>query len=329
MSIHTTEGAKRDEGREGSPAAEYLPIEEYGVIGNLRTVVLVGSNGSIDWCCLPNLDCPSVFGAILDARRGGRFRIAPAAHREDASEHGDQEYLGTTNTLRTTFPVGDRGSLTVTDFMPVAGDLEGTGGSQAAPEIHRIVECTAGEVEVEVEWAPRFDYARDRTRIRSDGRGYLAEGNGSRLSLSQVPGAAVEDEEDGPVLWARFSLKQGERVVLVTRWDGEPAEARPEATMSLLEETGDAWKSWLAGKGRISAKDWAGEWLPYVNRSSLVFKLLANADTGAIAAAPTTSLPETIGGVRNWDYRYAWIRDAAMTAQAMVALGPMKATRRP
>jgi GH15 family glucan-1,4-alpha-glucosidase len=318
MSMHTMEKVKQDQGRKGG-SKPYLPIEEYGVIGNLRTVALIGSNGSIDWCCLPNLDCPSVFGALLDAQRGGRFRVAPASHR-DGLENGDQQYVEGTNTLRTIFS-GDHGSLTVTDFMPVRGDLEGPFGSHCESEIHRIVECTAGEIEVEVEWAPRFDYARQRTHIRRGGRGYLAEGDGLRLSLSEVPGAAIEDDPHGPTLRARLTLAQGQRVVLVTRWDAEPTDSRPEASQTMLDQTNEAWKAWLNGRGSISAKDWAGEWLPYVDRASLVFKLLAQADTGAIAAAATTSLPETIGGIRNWDYRYAWIRDAAMTAQAMVALG--------
>jgi len=317
----------------------YLPIEDYGIIGNLRTAALVGRNGSIDWCCFPYLDGPSVFGALLDVNKGGRFKVAPmalkpgpSADAQDASSApgiatGRQSYRPNTNVLVTRFTQKETELLTVTDFMPLAGDIEGPGKSQAAPEIHRLLECQAREVEVEVQWAPRFDYARDRTRIRKNGEGYIAEGKTGKISLSPLPGATIETDAEGALLRARFTMQAGASMVLVTRWDSEDTHTDVNRTQALLEQTATTWENWVQGEGGFCARDWAGEWLPYVNRSSLVFKLLTHADTGAVAAAATTSLPEEIGGVRNWDYRYAWIRDASMTAQALVSVGhPAEAT---
>ncbi|MDW7772604.1 MAG: glycoside hydrolase family 15 protein [Desulfobulbaceae bacterium] len=307
----------------------YLPIEEYGVIGNLRTVVLVGNNGSIDWCCFPELGGPSVFAAILDADRGGRFRVAPVLNTGPDGSAGSksltraQEYLPDTNILLTRFRDNGDDQLILTDFMPLQGDIEGTGGSRALPEIHRLLYCPGRQVEIELVWAPRFDYARGRARISRSGGGFIAAGKTGSMSLSAVPGAEIEESESGQSVRARFILTTGEHMVLVTRWDSDSVDAAPEVTRSLLVETGEVWRQWVKGRG-VSARNWAGEWLDYVNRSSLVFKLLTNADTGAVAAAATTSLPENIGGVRNWDYRYAWIRDASMTAQALFALGHEK-----
>jgi GH15 family glucan-1,4-alpha-glucosidase len=151
----------------GSPAeGGYQPIEDYGVIGNLRTAALVGLDGSIDWCCLPEFDSPSLFAAILDPVKGGRFRIAPAGRYRS-----EQQYLEGTNVLRTIFET-EGGRLTVTDFMPLRGSITGSGTPPTTPQIHRVVECDEGEVNVEVNWSPRFDYARGQPRIEAVSGGF-------------------------------------------------------------------------------------------------------------------------------------------------------------
>ena len=289
----------------------YLPIEHYGAIGNMRSVALVGLNGSIDWCCFPEIDFPSVFAALLDRRRGGRFRVAPVGARR-----GRQEYLERTNVLQTTAEV-EGGGLSVTDFMPVWGDIRGTGEGRTRPEIHRVLRCSGGEVDVEVEWSPRFDYARAKTEIARTGYGFLATSGVERMALAGVPGGEVVETEGGPLVRARFGLRGGERVALVTYYGSEPADASLEESEAALRETVEAWRGW-AGR---SSRDWAGPWRDRVVRSELVLKLLTHSDTGAIMAAGTTSLPEVAGGVRNWDYRFSWLRDAAMAVQALMALG--------
>ncbi|MGI9179914.1 MAG: glycoside hydrolase family 15 protein [Longimicrobiaceae bacterium] len=302
------------------PASRYKPISDYGTIGNLRTVALIGRDGAIDWCCLPHLDRPSVFGAILDTRRGGRFRVAPVG-----MERAEQRYLPNTNVLETIFD-GEGARLTVTDLMPLWGNIDGRHGSEAPPEIHRLLHCEGGEVEVEVEWSPRFDYARAAMRVQQVPGGWLALAGDARLALgaagsdSELQGEIVDDGY-GPVLRGRLRLRGGERAVLVTRWDSAHAECGVDASLRMLRRTADCWRGWVQKDSSAHERGWADGWLPQLVRSELALKLLTHADTGAIAAAPTTSLPEEIGGARNWDYRYCWIRDASLTAQALVSLG--------
>jgi len=299
----------------------YLPIEGYGAIGNLRTVALVGRNGSIDWSCFPRFDSPSVFAGILDQERGGCFRVSPGGSAE-----GDQEYLHHSNVLRTRFQA-DHGRLSVTDWMPLRGRLDGARDSTGEPEILRLLEVEGGELEVEVLWAPRFDYARAETRVERVRGGAVATGGGRVMSLAGLPDAdgdlefEVLDTGTGPLLRARFPLSPGGRVVLRNAWDRPDAGGSiPEAIQS-LEETLASWRDWVR-RGQVACEGaWAGSWHELVVRSSLALKLLIDDDTGAIVAAPTTSLPEEIGGVRNWDYRYCWIRDAAQTADALFAMG--------
>ncbi|MDI6719061.1 MAG: glycoside hydrolase family 15 protein [Methanomicrobiales archaeon] len=300
---------------------QYQPIADYAAIGNLRTVALVSRYGSIDWCCFPHLDRPSVFAAILDANRGGRFRIGAAG-----ADKGEQRYLGDTNVLETRIQTGT-GLLTLTDFIPLRGRIHGTGNSHggersiAPSEIHRILECSQGAVTVEVEWSPRFDYARAPTRIEPAGEGWVAASDAGILALGGAVDAVVSDGESGPFLQAQFPMHDGERRVLVTRWGTRDVSFDPVSSVDLLQRTAAAWKNWAHQEGALHSEAWAGGWLPMLIRSELALKLLTHAESGAIAAAPTTSLPEGIGGVRNWDYRYAWIRDASLTAQAFIALG--------
>jgi GH15 family glucan-1,4-alpha-glucosidase len=303
----------------------YLPIADYGAIGNLRTVALVGRNGSIDWCCLPALAGASVFGALLDHQRGGRFRVAPA--RACRSE---QRYRGDTCVLETHF-VAEGGDLLLTDFMPLRGTIIGAHDPETEPSIYRLLHCTGGEVEVEVAWSPRFDYARAETRVERIEGGFLAHAAGERLVLGGALGEAeIAGTGAGPEVRARFSLRAGEARALVVRYSADdvrhaPQRADPrvdlEGAVRLLRDTSDTWVRWAHDNEERPTSCWAGEWNQAVTRSELTLKLLTHPDTGAIAAAPTTSLPEDIGGVRNWDYRYSWVRDSSFVVQALHSLG--------
>ncbi|MDV2481425.1 glycoside hydrolase family 15 protein [Methanoculleus sp. Wushi-C6] len=294
----------------------YKPISDYAVIGNLRTAALVGTDGSIDWCCFPYLDRTSVFAALLDAGRGGRFRVSvPGAGR------GRQWYVEETNILKTEFS-GDAGTLVVTDLMPLSGDIEGRAGSFAPPELYRILECSRGSVEVAVEWSPRFDYSRGTTGVSRIPGGWLATDGRDDMTLFGLEDAGeVERAEGGHTLRAEIPMREGERRVLIARWGTEDLTYAPDGAEAVEKQTREVWRAWAHRSGAAHAEEWAGDLLPLLVRSELVLKLLTNTATGAIAAAPTTSLPEDIGGVRNWDYRFSWIRDSAMTAQALIALG--------
>jgi GH15 family glucan-1,4-alpha-glucosidase len=301
----------------------YKPISDYGIIGNLRTAALVGLDGSIDWCCLAEVDHASVFAALLDRDRGGYFRVAPAG-----MERGEQRYVENTNVLETVFDA-DNGRLTITDLMPLRGDIDGRNGSEAPPEIHRILHWEGGACEIYVEWAPRLDYARVPTRIRRADAGWIAEaqseeGEHVRLALGGVSDARIVDDGFGPVLRTRLPMKDGDRLPLVLRWDSTFTEVGLDASMHWLEDTIRTWRGWVHTAGGPAVEEWAGSTLPLITRSELALKLLTHAETGAFAAAATTSLPETLGGIRNWDYRYCWIRDASLTVQALIALGHEK-----
>lgn len=293
----------------------YKPLSDYALIGNLRTAALVCRDGSIDWCCYPHMDRASIFAALLDARRGGRFKVSPAG-----AGMGDQAYAGDTNVLMTSFQSGN-GRLTVTDFMPLSGNIHGCENSEAPLEIRRILECEGSDIEVSMEWSPRFDYARAATRIKEKNQGWIAHGNGEVMSFCGIEKAEIVDKGFGPELHARFAMAPGDTKVLVTRWNTEDMNCDVKHSLELMQRTRDIWTEWAHREGRVKCRTWAGPWDSLVTRSALVFKLLTHADTGAIAAAPTASLPETIGGVRNWDYRYAWIRDASLSAQALISMG--------
>lgn len=323
---------------------DYLPIEEYGIIGDLHTVALVGSNGSIDWLCIPLLDSESVFAALLDSRKGGRFRLSVSSAGRQVSSI--QEYEQDTNILVTHWlDAGGNSILRVTDFMPLIGDLNGKGTWTSVGEIHRIVESMADDVKVELEFSPRFGYAREQTEIRALALGFLAQaenGGTPEMRLSPIPEASIIKTGSVKDLIASFIMMKGEKREFVIQWTrnealGETTHVThvgkeemmlsvvttidPHRSYKLLEETRHAWRNWSLGGGHLEIYEWAGPWHPFLRRSALVFKLLIAAYSGSVAAAATTSLPEEIGGFRNWDYRYAWIRDAAMITQALASLG--------
>ena len=282
----------------------YKPIESYGVIGDMHSVALVGNDGSIDWCCLPHFDSRSVFAAILDDKIGGSFKIAATQ-----GGHTRQLYLPETNVLMTRF-LSDEGVGEVIDFMPVTRRPEGN-----YHEIVRIAHAVRGSVSFRVECSPAYDYARSAHKTVLDPRGAVFEANGATFALlSPVP---IERNECG--VFAEFVLEPGEKAVFVFRraneiQDTDILESRIDG-QEAQRATVEFWRAWL---GRCKYR---GRWREVVERSALVLKMLTFEPTGAIVAAPTTSLPEEIGGVRNWDYRYTWIRDAAFTIYAFLRLG--------
>src|SRR6266568_238600 len=283
----------------------YKPIESYGVIGDLHTVALVSMDASIDWCCLPQFDSPSIFAAILDERKGGFFKIASLYEAQHK-----QMYLPDSNVLLTRF-LSPEGVGEVVDFMPIQDVSRG----KKVHQIVRVVRAVRGAVRFRLECQPAFDYARRPHQVTLEGRGAVFEAPGMRFSLvSRFPLA-----RQGAGVATEFLLHPGEPSTFILRQvegDGDSGlmEARLVGT-ELLTQTLEFWRRW------VSKCRYDGRWREMVNRSALMLKLLTFAPTGAIVAAPTCSLPEEIGGVRNWDYRYTWVRDAAFTLYAFLRLG--------
>jgi GH15 family glucan-1,4-alpha-glucosidase len=282
-----------------TPAKPYLPIADHGVIGDLRSVALVGTDGAIDWYCTPRFDSPSVFGAILDADKGGYYRISPV---EECSTK--QLYVPDTNVLITRF-LSPAGVAEVHDFMPV-GD-----GPQ---RLIRRVLCVRGELEFRVECEPRFNYGRDHHEVILAEEGALFRSPELSLAL----GAPVPLESSDTGVAATFTLSAGESKTFLLEpasADGLPRALDAAQAQAEFEHTVQYWLDWIA------QSTYTGRWRETVNRSALALKLLTYAPTGAIVAAATTSLPEQLGGSRNWDYRYTWIRDSAFTLYALMRLG--------
>jgi len=289
----------------------YLPIEQYGVIGDMRSVALIGRDGSLDWCCLPYFDSPSVFAAILDDRKGGRWSFTP--HGEPSLK---QMYLPETNVLVTRF-FSDEGMAELTDFMPIGPEAGGQ-TTQTARQIVRMAKAIRGTVHFRVECRPAFDYARQPHELELTHGGNAAIFTAPQRRLVLKGTQALQRDENA--VTADFTLNEGQEAWFVLRHldcgaDPGPMIEEPIDTANLLQETVRYWRAWS------SHNQYHGRWREMVHRSALVLKLLTFLPTGAIVAAPTTSLPEEIGGVRNWDYRYCWVRDAAFTVYAQMRLG--------
>ena len=282
----------------------YKPISDYGFIGNMISAALVSTDGSIDWCCLPRFDAPSVFAAILDDKKGGRFQIRPQVPFQS-----QQAYISATNVLQTTFKTGG-GTATVTDFLPRYSTSQGR--RIRLPEVHRWVECTEGRVALEALFEPRLDYARADTRLVGSKHGMMVKAGTEELSLSSlIPFTIDKDSAVG-----RFTLEQGEKAGFVLRYgSSKPSALIVHNSAAKLEGTVAYWQ------GQADGCDYSGPWREAIVRSYLALHLLVYEPTGAIIAAPTTSLPEEIGGERNWDYRYVWLRDASLTLSAFFHLG--------
>ncbi|MET7455700.1 glycoside hydrolase family 15 protein [Streptomyces sp. NPDC005574] len=290
--------------RDEPDTSRYLPIAEHGLIGDLRSVALVGTDGTIDWYCCPSFDAPSVFASILDAERGGRFELAATVPAKTK-----QFYFPDTNVLITRFFTED-GVGEVQDFMPVDGE-------STESERHRLIRrvlCVRGSIPFRTRVAPRFDYGTRPHIVRMDGE--VAVFESAELSLALT--ATVPVEADGLDARADFKLSEGESAVFALDQVGGEVTPRRCARTEAEEQfatTVAYWRHWL------SASKYRGRWREMVHRSALTLKLLTYAPTGAIVAAPTTSLPEQLGGERNWDYRYVWVRDAAFCVYALLRLG--------
>jgi GH15 family glucan-1,4-alpha-glucosidase len=276
-----------------------LPIEDYALLGDLQTAALVGRDGSVDWLCCPRFDSAACFAALLGDEANGRWLLAPAA----ADATTTRRYVDDTLILETTWETGD-GVVRVVDFMPPRGE---------APEVVRIVEGVRGRVEMRSELVIRFDYGRIVPWVRRlDGDIRLAIAGPDALCL-RTP---VEVRGEDMKTVASFTVAEGRRVPFVLTWYPSfrdlPVEVDPE---DALLETTEFWREWI-GRCRYE-----GDGHDSVHRSLIVLKALTYAPTGGIVAAPTTSLPEHIGGVRNWDYRFCWVRDATLTLIALLTAG--------
>ncbi|MFQ5899459.1 MAG: glycoside hydrolase family 15 protein [Candidatus Methylomirabilia bacterium] len=284
----------------------YQPIENYGIIGDLHTIALVGMDGSIDWLCFPHFNSPSLFGAILDPKKGGYFKISPSGGQITHK----QFYWPGTNLLVTRF-LSPGGVGEITDYMPV----EAGGKERAQHDLVRRVKGVRGTMTFRMECQPAFNYARDthKTAISAGGACFesprLSVGLATRMPLKQ----------NGNGVTTEFTLHEGQMATFILREVEREAECGPVASdaeeFDLFTQTVEYWRRWL------SRCSYRGRWREMVERSALALKLMTYEPTGAIVAAPTCSLPEEIGGERNWDYRFTWIRDAAFTLYGLMRIG--------
>ena len=282
----------------------YKPIEDYGMIGDLRTIALVGTDGSIDFMCFPHFDSPTIFAALLDDEKGGRFRISPATDGARLK----QLYLPDTNVLVTRF-LSDDGVGEVTDFMPV-------GQMRHTHTIVRHVKAIKGPMRFRLQCAPRFDYARGTHQVEQRDRDVVFLPSGGDVALRLRSSIPVAVQAGDAV--AEFSLDSGQvaNFILETIRPGvDTPTGDPDYAEQALHHTVRYWRESLA---RCTYR---GRWREMVNRSALTMKMLCSQSTGGIAAAATFGLPEMIGGERNWDYRFTWIRDGSLTAAALIPLG--------
>jgi GH15 family glucan-1,4-alpha-glucosidase len=272
-------------------------IEDYAIIGDTRTVALVCRSGSIDWFCAPRIDSPAAFAALLGEPSHGRWHIGTG---EDAEV--SRRYVGDTLVLETTHRTST-GTITVTDFMPP---------EQANPSIHRIVECTEGAVQVQMELVVRFDYGSIVPWVESTGDGLqMVAGPDALRFHSAVP---LEGRSETTV--AEWEMQEGNRRYFSLTWyDSSETSPYPLDSLGALEGTKHWWEKW------VSQCTYDGDWSDVVIRSLITLKALTYGPSGAVCAAATTSLPEGIGGVRNWDYRYSWLRDATLTLQSFLLSG--------
>ncbi|MET0406691.1 MAG: glycoside hydrolase family 15 protein [Cystobacter sp.] len=298
---------ERERHMNGEKTARSPAIEDHGVIGDLRTVALVATDGTLDWLCFPHFDSPSVFAALLDTEKGGHFRIHPETKPGEEEVVHKQFYWPETNVLVTRFYCPE-GVGELVDFMPL--------GTQSERRmVVRRIRVVRGEMSFSVECLPAFDYARAQHEVR------LLEHGASFISkdLQLTLATSAKLETDGRSATSRFTLHEGQSVVF-TLTEGAPESCAErllghEDSEEMFRDTVEYWRHWL------SKCTYRGRWRETVHRSALALKLMTFEPSGAIVAAPTCSLPESPGGSRNWDYRFVWIRDAAFTVYALLRIG--------
>jgi GH15 family glucan-1,4-alpha-glucosidase len=292
---------------------EYPLIADHGLIGDLQTAALVATDGSVDWFCAPRFDSPSIFGSLLDHGEGGHLRTRPTT----ADFTRKQLYLPDTAVLVTRF-MTEVGVGEVTDFMPVASSTSAT----ARHRLVRMVTCVRGEITFAIDLAPRFDYGREphETHLSAGGVEFRGRSTTLHAHLVREPGdapvAQARVDESGDV-HAELRLRAGETrgLVLETSGAGPPRQVSVSEVRMLLDETVSFWRTWL------SRSTYTGRWRETLNRSAITLKLMTYAPSGGLVAAPTAGLPEQIGGERNWDYRFTWIRDASFSVHSLLRLG--------
>ncbi len=282
----------------------FEPIENYGVIGNMRSIALVGVNGSIDFLCYPNFDSPSVFAALLDDERGGCFQIQPQLKERRVR----QLYLPDTNILLTRF-LAEEGVAELTDYMPIGADGE------QPNEIIRTLAVIRGEVDFKMRCQPRFNYGMCGHTVNIEERcAIFSPASDTCPPMALYSTSALRQQSQDAI--SEFSLRAGEKATFIfggVRPRGQEPEM--EFVEQRFKETASFWKGWIA------KSKYKGRWREMVNRSALMLKLLISREHGSLIAAPTFSLPEQIGGPRNWDYRFTWLRDATFTLYALIRLG--------
>lgn len=288
-------------------AARKLPLAARGLIGDGFSAALVAADGAIDWLCMPRFDSPSIFARVLDDARGGSMAIRPAAFPYESVQRYDPD----TNVLETLFSSNGRGAVRIVDSMPWSDDPR-----SSIHEVHRRVDCPGGEVEIEIVFDPRFDYGRDVPRISVAEHGLMAEGKGGeRLALSVSTKLEWTPLPRGGMR-ATLVLRPGVQLWCILAWAAtEVEQVHSHRPFEQLRITRRKWREWSA---RLT---YDGPWRHHVMRAALTLKLLIYGPTGAMVAAPTTSLPEWIGGTRNWDYRFTWARDAAMAIRSANLIG--------
>jgi GH15 family glucan-1,4-alpha-glucosidase len=292
-----------------SPDA-YPPIGDYALIGDGRSAALISRDGSLDWLCWPRFDSSSIFAALLDTERGGRFQVRPTG-----TFHSERRYLPDTNVLETVFHTAS-GTVALRDLMPVASEQDKRAALFPEHEVLREIEGRTGQVEIEVVYTPRPDYGRKHPELTSRGAfGLWCEVPDGALALhSNLP---LQRTPDGHGAYGAATIAAGEHKHLSLIYSTDAPGVIPlleDAARDRVERSIRWWRDW-ANRGTYD-----GPYRDAVMRSALVLKLMTYAPSGAVVAAPTTSLPEVIGGVRNWDYRYCWLRDASLTLRALFDL---------
>jgi GH15 family glucan-1,4-alpha-glucosidase len=289
-------------------------LSEYALIGNSCSAALVSRHGSIDWCCLPEFDSPSIFASLLDRKKGGHFSLTP-----ESEYSSTQKYLDNTNVAETSFETST-GSVTLTDAFVAMHEEEKASSLQPDQEILRMIEGKSGRVMMKLEYSPALFYGRDFPSLHDRGNLgiQLSWKENILILLTTLPPASINVESDGKNAIAHFWITEGEKIFFSLSYSNRSPAVLPE-----LQETGwhrmqktiRYWRDWI---GHCT---YSGMYREAVQRSALALKLLAHAPSGAIIAAPTTSLPEEIGGEKNWDYRFCWLRDASFTTNVLVKLG--------